>query len=105
MTFERLGDLLDDDTRPHEAVERDTRKWNPGIRHGRRVLALDEFDEARCETVPVRMVQWFVSSSPAKFIYLFFQWDLCKREEEEDKGKMVGMDIEMHVPKPSERIP
>lgn len=54
VTFERLGDLLDDNTCAHEAVERDARGWIPGIRHGRRVLVLDEFDKARCEAIPAK---------------------------------------------------
>ena len=53
MTFERLGNLLDDDTRAHEAIERDTRERSPRIHVRRRVLALDEFNEARCEAIPV----------------------------------------------------
>jgi hypothetical protein len=55
-TFERLGDLLDDDTRPHEPVERDARERSPRVRHGRRVLALDELDEARREAIPGTVV-------------------------------------------------
>ena len=79
-TFERLGDLLDDDTRPHEPVERDTRERPRRVRHGRRVLALDELDEARRETIPGGSER-----------------SVASRAEEER--------CTMHAPKLSERIP
>jgi hypothetical protein len=52
VTLERLGDLLDHDARAYEPVKRDPRERSPRVRHRRRVLALDELDEAGREAIP-----------------------------------------------------
>ena len=56
MTLEQLGDLLDDDTRADELVERDPPEQSSRVRHRRRVLVLDELDEMQREAVPVHCV-------------------------------------------------
>ena len=56
LTLEHFGNLLDRDACAHEAVKGDARGRPPRVRRRRRVLALDELDEARCQAVPAPCV-------------------------------------------------
>ena len=57
VPFERLGDLLDDHARPHEPVKRDPRERSPSVHLRRRVLDLDQLDEAWRQAVPAARCQ------------------------------------------------
>ena len=70
VTLERLSDLLDDDARAYESVKRDARERTPGVRHGRRVLALNEFNEARREAISeMRSAPWSTQRGKRQYTY------------------------------------